>query len=362
MSSVSFVFGNDSKLHLPPGGDIVDSAGTSVLGGGAGGGGGSGTSLSFAYGGGVYQGQIDPSTWDTYVTSQHNINFQVGGGNTFTFNTMGQFQLPVTGDIVDSTGTSVLNHYGNSNVATYLSSYGGTITANVEGANVLGTVANATFATSAGTAATVTTSAQPNITSVGTLGNLTITNTLTVGNIVGAGQTTTASSTAPTSPTVGDTWYDTVNDVTYRYIYDGTNTVWMDFTGPAYALTSDIPCVREIISAGFGITMDIITVQLPTGGNRSIQLKVASGTITADWTGSGIFYTGSTTQPTYDSNRGQTFTTSYSYISTVWNFLHDGDRAEYMLHDTTNNKFYRITLQLGTNYTNNLIMIERLAP
>ena len=69
----------------------------------------------------------------------------------------------------------------------------------VAGANVSGTVANATFATSAGTATsatsatsattagTVTTSAQPNITSVGTLTSLTVTGNVSAGNVSGAG-------------------------------------------------------------------------------------------------------------------------------------------------------------------------------
>lgn len=59
---------------------------------------------------------------------------------------------------------------------------------NIAGANVSGTVANATYAANAGnasvanTAGTVTTAAQPNITSVGTLGSLTITGNVTAGN------------------------------------------------------------------------------------------------------------------------------------------------------------------------------------
>jgi len=55
------------------------------------------------------------------------------------------------------------------------------------GANVTGTVANATFATSAGsanTAGTVTTNAQPNITSVGTLSNLTVSGTTSTGTLI----------------------------------------------------------------------------------------------------------------------------------------------------------------------------------
>jgi hypothetical protein len=62
----------------------------------------------------------------------------------------------------------------------------------IAGANVTGTVANATFATSAGsattatsatTAGTVTTAAQPNITSVGTLTSLGVSGTITAANI-----------------------------------------------------------------------------------------------------------------------------------------------------------------------------------
>jgi hypothetical protein len=57
------------------------------------------------------------------------------------------------------------------------------------GANVTGTVANATYAVSAGsagsatTAGTVTTAAQPNITSVGTLTSLSVSGNITAGNI-----------------------------------------------------------------------------------------------------------------------------------------------------------------------------------
>jgi hypothetical protein len=42
----------------------------------------------------------------------------------------------------------------------------------------------------------------------------------------------TGSPTAPTSPTVGDLWYDTDYDVLMRYTYDGTSNNWIDITGP----------------------------------------------------------------------------------------------------------------------------------
>jgi len=69
----------------------------------------------------------------------------------------------------------------------------GSLLDTLTGANVSGTVANATYATSAGTATTsttagtVTTAAQPNITSVGTLTSLTVTGNITGGNLITAG-------------------------------------------------------------------------------------------------------------------------------------------------------------------------------
>jgi len=81
--------------------------------------------------------------------------------------------LTVTANI--SSGNADL---GNLATASYFSG-NGIFISNIAGANVSGTVANATYATSAGsatTAATVTTNAQPNITSVGSLTGLTVSN------------------------------------------------------------------------------------------------------------------------------------------------------------------------------------------
>ncbi len=74
---------------------------------------------------------------------------------------------------------------GNLNTTGVFSGNGASLT-NVPGANVTGTVANATYATSAGsttTAGTVTTNAQPNITSVGTLSALDVTAGIVAGNV-----------------------------------------------------------------------------------------------------------------------------------------------------------------------------------
>jgi hypothetical protein len=93
--------------------------------------------------------------------------------------------------------------YSNANVAAYLPTYSGNVSAayfsgdgsslsNITGANVTGTVANATYATTAGTATsattagTVTSNAQANITSVGVLTSLSVSGNINAtGNVTG---------------------------------------------------------------------------------------------------------------------------------------------------------------------------------
>lgn len=84
----------------------------------------------------------------------------------------------VTGTVANASFSASAESANTANLATYAT------TANaVAGANVSGTVANATYSTSAGT---VTTNAQPNITSVGTLSSLSVTgNITTTANISG---------------------------------------------------------------------------------------------------------------------------------------------------------------------------------
>ena len=112
----------------------------------------------------LYDGAIWQSTPIT-VTGNITANYFIGNGNNLS----------------NITGANVIGNVAN---ATYALNAGVASSANlVTGANVSGTVANATYAVSAGTAGTVTTAAQGNITSVGTLSNLTSTGTV---NLTGA--------------------------------------------------------------------------------------------------------------------------------------------------------------------------------
>ncbi len=120
---------------------------------------------------------------------------------TFTVNQQGQLtaagNTAITANAANLTGTTLNSTIVNSsltsvgtltalavtgNISGNVFSGNGSGLSAITGANVTGTVANATFATSAGsatTAGTVTTNAQPNITSVGTLTSLGVNGTVT---------------------------------------------------------------------------------------------------------------------------------------------------------------------------------------
>ena len=132
---------------------------------------------------------------------QFNNSGSFGGNAGFTFDTVtGNLNIPNNVIATNFIGYVANANYSNfSNIAASANAVDGAnvsgavayaTTANsVAGANVSGIVANATYATTAGTAGsattagTVTTNAQPNITSVGTLTVLSVTGNISAGNI-----------------------------------------------------------------------------------------------------------------------------------------------------------------------------------
>ena len=103
-------------------------------------------------------------------------------GNT----NIGQMLVQVAPAVLNmETGTTAVTWTGTQVVATGFTGNGANLNT-LTGANVTGTVANATYAVNSGTsvlAGTVTTAAQPNITSVGTLSSLAVTANVTAGNV-----------------------------------------------------------------------------------------------------------------------------------------------------------------------------------
>jgi hypothetical protein len=55
-----------------------------------------------------------------------------------------------------------------------------------------------------------------------------------------AGITYTASASSPAGPSKGDQWYDTVSDILYEYIFDGTSSYWVDIQTSVIAANATV--------------------------------------------------------------------------------------------------------------------------
>ena len=136
---------------------------------------GSGNNLSNIQGSNV-SGEVANANYATYAGTAYsvsgaNVSGEVANANYATY----------SGTAYSVSGANVSGEVANANYSTY----SGTAYS-VSGANVSGEVANANYATytgSASTATTVTGNAQPNITSVGTLSNLSVSGNVTAGDI-----------------------------------------------------------------------------------------------------------------------------------------------------------------------------------
>jgi hypothetical protein len=233
----------------------------------------------------------------------------------------------VSGDYILGNGsqlTGLPEQYGNANVAAYLPTYTGNLAANnititgvytgnaaglsavpganvsgtvanatyadtaniaysVSGSNVSGTVANATYAVSAGsadsatTAGTVTTNAQPNITSVGTLTSLTVTGNVSGNYILGNGSQLTG---LPEQ-------YGNANVAAYLPTYTGNLaanniTITGVYTGNAAALTN-LPGANVSGSVANATNADTANVAYSvSGSNVSGTVANATFATTAD--------------------------------------------------------------------------------
>jgi filamentous hemagglutinin len=140
------------------------------------------------------------------ATGSINLAGQISAvGNITGGNLLTGANVSATGNV---TGGNVISNGLITTVSNVVANYfvgNGAALYSITGANVTGTVANATYAVSAGsatTAATVTTNAQPNITSVGTLtsiassGNISTTGNVTADYFIGNGSQLTGISTS----------------------------------------------------------------------------------------------------------------------------------------------------------------------
>jgi hypothetical protein len=145
---------------------------------------------------------------------------------------------------------------------------------------------------------------------VGVGGNLNV-----GGTVTGGGVRTTTTSTAPANPTVGDIWYYTNSDVIYRYTNDGTNSYWIDITGPTYAITTNTSLVIGV--AQQGNTQTVAT----SVGYLGLPQNPQTGTYTLSYLDQGghVYLTGSTATVLIPANTVTSFAigTTIAFIASA---------------------------------------------
>ena len=114
--------------------------------------------------------------------------------------------------------------------------------------------------------------------------------------------------------------------------------------------------VSGLVNAGTFVTMDLIKATVTTTGNRGLSLATTTGTLAYSIGGT----YGMATPATGGSAGTGTLTTTPTASIFNWGFTSTGDMSTYILTDTTNSRAYRITLQIGASFNNNMISIERL--
>jgi len=111
-----------------------------------------------------------------------------------------------------------------------------------------------------------------------------------------------------------------------------------------------------LVNAGDFVQLDNIKATVTTSGQRGLSLATISGTIAVNmagnYAGSGVGVGG--------SSGTASITTSASTSLFGWGFTATGDMANYIITDTTNSRAYRIIIQIGASFNNNLVSIERL--
>lgn len=174
--------------------------------------------------------------------------------------------------IVSSTGANVTGNLSAGNITSLSGVFigNGSGLTSLTGANVTGTVANATYATNAGTATTVTANAQPNITSVGTLSSVSVTGNVTSasGVFIGNGAGLTNINGSNVTGTVAS-----ANNATYAVNVTGNSQPNITSVGNLSSLT-----VTGNLTAGNVLSTNTITssngIQITSGG-----LTVSSGNL-----------------------------------------------------------------------------------
>jgi len=136
----------------------------------------------------------------------------------------------------------------------------------------------------------------------------------------------------------------------------GANGVFIDLSKPTGNNNEITYKASGLVNAGTFVTLDNIKATVTTSSPRGLSLATISGTFACNIAGN---YAGATVGASGFAGTA-TITTTPSTSIFGWGFTSTGDMANYIITDTTNSRAYRIIIQIGTSFNNNLVSIERL--
>ena len=226
-----------------------------------------------------------------------NIGIPLSGGNVY-------FTVGLTANVLTISNNSA-NLSGNANISGFANVASLNATGNVSASNVIATTGFiGNLSGTANLANTVVGSAQPNITSLGTLDSLTVAGIADLGTVTdiriggggagyflttdgsgnlswqvpssgsggGGGGGTSLKYTAGASPpasanVLGDQWYDTASGVLYEFINDGTSSFWIDVSS-------------DSTSTAIPTTLNLDQVLISGGSNGQVLTSNGAGGLT----------------------------------------------------------------------------------
>lgn len=146
-------------------------------------------------------------------------------------------------------------------------------------------------------------------------------------------------------------------------VYNTTQNCINFYNGSAWV--SEKKYVGKMVSQGVAVELDNLKIQIPSSGNRSIQIGTTSGSATLSGTSTNNFNnsnvggTGAAIAINSFHRQSESFSTTFSYWQSTANFNQAGSIQEIWILDETNSRAYHIKYVVGYNFNDNYLEIEQ---
>lgn len=175
--------------------------------------------------------------------------------------------------------------------------------------------------------------------------------------LIGGGTVSISSSnTAPVSPTVGDFWYDTSEDILFQYIDDGTNQVWIDLSGDPAQVVTGTPNKQFYANKVQVGTSQYLLDTFPAAGNTLVTWTVSAKDNIGNNIRSSTIHSVNDGTDVYWTEYGIIQSNSSVNVATFTSNISSGNIRLYTTGDSANVSITFQRLLLGSDTTTGYIM------